>query len=85
MPLDALAEGIFSAILECILQIVFEGMIKGAGYVILRSGYFILRYILQLDRNDDLNPDGAAVIITGILFWLLVGFGGYKIWQVVQA
>ncbi|MCI5132219.1 MAG: hypothetical protein D3904_12030 [Candidatus Electrothrix sp. EH2] len=55
MPLGALAEGIFSTILECILQIVLEGMIKGAGYVILRSGYFILRHILQLDRNDDLR------------------------------
>lgn len=77
MPLGALAEGIFSAILECILQIVLEGMIQG-------TGYFILRYIFQLDRNNDLAPDGAAVIITGILFWLLVGFGGYKIWQVAQ-
>ena len=78
MPLGALAEGIFSVILECILQIVLEGMIKGAGYV-------ILRYIFQVGRKNDLNPDGAAVIITGILFWLLVGFGGYKIWQVVQS
>ena len=85
MPLGALAEGIFSVILECILQVVLEGMIKGAGYVILRSGYFILGYIFQRDRNDDLNPDGATVIITGILFWFLVGFGGYKLWQVVQA
>ena len=48
------------------------------------SSINILGYILQLDRNDDLDPDGATVIITGILFWLLVGFGGYKIWQVVQ-
>ena len=81
MPLGALAEGLFRVILECILQVVLEVLIKGAGYVILRSGYFILGYIFQRDRNDDLNPDGAAVIITGILFWLLVGFGGYKIWQ----
>ncbi|MDU9050025.1 MAG: hypothetical protein Q3M30_14345 [Candidatus Electrothrix sp. Rat3] len=76
MPLGAIAEGIFSVISECILQIVLEGMIKGAGY-------FILRYIFQLDRNDDLNPDGAAVIITGILFWLLVSFSGYKIWHIM--
>ncbi|MCI5178684.1 MAG: hypothetical protein D3911_05045 [Candidatus Electrothrix sp. AW3_4] len=40
MPLGAIAQGIFSVILGCILQIVLEGMIKGAGCVILRSGYF---------------------------------------------
>lgn len=74
MPLSSIAEGIFSIIGEFLSQIVFEVMVKGAGY-------FILRYIFQIGRKSELNPDGASVIITGIIFWLLVGFGGYKIWQ----
>ena len=75
MPLGDLAEGLFHILGRMILQffteIVFEILIKGAGYLILMPFY----------RLKELDPEGFAVIITGILFWLVVLGSGVFIYR----
>lgn len=51
-------------------EIVFELLVKGPGYFIVK----------QLAKRDP-NPDGFAVIITGIAFWAAIGFGAYTIYS----
>ena len=74
MPLIAVAEGIFMIVIEFFSDIIFEVFVKGAGYL-------ILRYVFQIGRRKKLDPDGAGVIITGIVFWLLAGICGYILWK----
>jgi hypothetical protein len=72
MPLGAIAEGIFQLIIEFFIHIIFEIFIKGTGYI-------ILRYVFQIGHRKKLDPDGALVIIAGIIFWLLVAYGLYRL------
>ena len=74
MPLGVVAEGIFQLIVDFVSDIIFEILVKG-------SGYIILRYIFQMGRRKELDPDSAGVIITGIIFWMLLGFGVFMIWK----
>ena len=66
--------GVFKALARLIgqflLEIVFEVMLKGPGYFIIK----------QLTK-DDPNPDGFAVIITGIVFWSAIGGGAFAIYS----
>ena len=48
-------------LLHVALDLVFEILIKGAGYLIVRP----------FKRSVD--PDGIVVVITGLAFWLTVG------------
>ena len=61
-------------VIEFFSDIIFEVFVKGAGYL-------ILRYVFQIGHRKKLDPDGAGVIIAGILFWLLAGIGVYIVWQ----
>ena len=74
MPLGDIAAGILEVvgrfIAEIFMQIVFELLIKGPGYL-------ILRYVL-LKNDDDIDPDGVLVIFIGITFWAVLGFGAYS-------
>ena len=69
----AVAEGIFQIIVDIFSDIIIKIFIKGVGYI-------ILRYIFKIGRRKKLDPEGVFVIITGIVFWLLVGIGGYILW-----
>jgi hypothetical protein len=66
MPLSAIAEGL--------LQLVFEVIIKGAGYVLVKYGWYGGR------RTPD--PDGLAVVLAGFAFWGLVGYLAYLAYRV---
>lgn len=44
------------------LEVVFEVLVKGAGYIICRPFY------------RRVNPDGFLVIVVGLAFWALLGW-----------
>jgi hypothetical protein len=54
-----------SFVIEFFAEIVFEFGVKGLGYV-------ILRYVFQVGRKKELDPDGWPVIVTGILAWAVI-------------
>jgi len=64
MPLGDIAGeilgGIVRILVQVILDIVLEILIKGPGYLICRP------------FRKDINPDGATVIVVGLLFWAIV-------------
>lgn len=47
-------------------EIIFELVLKGPGYIIVKA----------LSRSD-VNPDGYAVVMSGVIFWLVVGGAAY--------
>lgn len=55
---------------QIFIDIVFEILLKG-------PGYFIGRRFTQ----GDPDPDGFIVVTTGILFWVVLGFGVYSIYS----
>jgi len=58
------AGGALKFIGRLFLEIVFEFLIKGAGYI-LCSPF----------SRKKLNPDGGLVVIVGMVFWVAVGVG----------
>ena len=72
--IEDVVEGIFRVVGRFIgqifIEIVFELLIKGPGY-----------FISKVFTKHDPNPDGFVVVITGILFWVVVGFGFYSIYS----
>lgn len=52
------------------VEIVFEILVKGPGYFIVK----------QFTKRDP-KPVAFAVIITGIVFWSVIGFGAYVIYS----
>ncbi|MCC7247481.1 MAG: hypothetical protein IT473_02550 [Lysobacter sp.] len=57
MPLADIASGLFEGLARLVVEIVFELLIKGAGFVIVRPLY------------PRANPDGALVVVVGLAFW----------------
>ena len=79
MPGDAVGEVLVGVvrivgrvILEFVLELVFEIMIKGSGYILLR----IFR-----PKSD---PGEGACAIVGIIFWILVGTAAYFIYRAMS-
>jgi hypothetical protein len=62
------AGGVLKFIGRIILEIVFESLIKGAGYILCRP----------FGRRR-LDPDGGLVVVVGLAFWIAVGVGIYAI------
>ena len=62
------AGGVLKFIGRLILEVVFEFLIKGAGYILCRS----------FGRRK-LDPDGGLVVAVGLAFWVAVGIGIYAI------
>lgn len=81
MPLGDLATGMVAALAKFasrfFVDLVFEIAFKGTGYFILAR--------LGGARHGDPDPDGLAVAVIGVLFWTLVGFGAFEIYQVVSS
>lgn len=50
------------------IEIIFELLIKGPGYV-----------IVKIFTKKSPDPDGTWVAVSGIIFWVIVGFGIYFI------
>ncbi len=65
--------GIFRVIGRILFEVFFEFMLQGTGYVLIR-----------LFRPND-EPSDTACTIVGIIFWVVVGTGGYFIYRAVTA
>jgi len=52
-----------------LIEIIFEILLKGPGCLISK----------QFTKRE-LDPDGFIVVITGLLFWGVVGFASYGIY-----
>jgi len=67
MPLDELASGLLHIVGRLIghlfIDIILELLIKGPGYLINKA----------FARKKDIDPDGFLVLLTGIIFWVLIG------------
>ena len=61
-----------NAVGEIFVELVFEIMIKGSGYILLR----IFR-----PKSD---PGEGACAIVGIIFWILVGTAAYFIYRAMS-
>jgi hypothetical protein len=62
------AGGALKFIGRIFLEVIFEFLIKGAGYILCRPFY-----------NRRLDPDGGLVVFVGLVFWVAVGVGIYAI------
>lgn len=58
-------EDIVSSVLEALFSIVFEILIKGPGYLLLRL----------FQPAEGVEPDGCLVVMIGLAFWAVVGIG----------
>jgi len=72
MPLDEIAGSAIGAIARFIgylfVEIVFEFMVKGPGYI-------IVKYAVYGGRKD-VSPDSGLVLFIGVLFWVILIAGG---------
>jgi hypothetical protein len=57
---------------QFIIEVLFELLLKGPGYLISK----------QFTKSDP-NPDGFIVLLCGLLFWLVIGFGTYGIYSTI--
>ncbi|MCZ0867238.1 hypothetical protein O0V09_18735 [Dasania sp. GY-19] len=76
--LDDIAGGIFKGLLRYLLllftEVVLEAMLKGPGY-----------FICNLFSKTKPNPNSFTVIITGFIFWLVIGSIGYIVFTKFSA
>ena len=61
--------GVVRMAVDFVVEVLLEILIKG-------PGYFLCRRV-----KPDIDPDGARVIVVGILFWGLVGALIYAIYR----
>ncbi len=57
----------FRCIGQLFIEIVLEFLISGLGYLLCKP------------FKKDVNPDGALVVVVGIVFWVIVVVG---VWQI---
>jgi hypothetical protein len=62
------AGGALKLIGRIFLEVIFEFLIKGAGYILCSP----------FSRRK-LDPDGGLVVIVGLVFWVAVGVAIYAI------
>lgn len=63
-----LAGGVLKFIGRLLIEVFFEFLIKGAGYILCRP----------FSRRR-LDPDGGLVVMVGSAFWIAVGVGIYAL------
>ena len=60
-------------IIQAFLEIVFEVLIKGPGYLIVRA---VRRCGKKpQESTEEPNPEGCLVLVVGVSFWCLIFFG----------
>ena len=67
MPLGEIAGGIIEIFWRLIAQLFIEILVKGSGYIIVKT--------LTFPKPKEVNPDGGVVLFAGIVFLVLIGFG----------
>lgn len=63
-----IAGGAFKFVGRLFLEVVFEFLIKGAGFILCSP----------FSRRR-LDPDSGLVVVVGLVFWVAVGVGIYAI------
>ena len=74
MALEAVAEGLSAIgrfIFRILCEVLVEFLCKGIGYLIWKP------------FKPSVNPDGALVAITGIVFWLLIFILSYQVYAFI--
>ncbi len=74
MALEAVAE-VLSAIGRFVFRILCEVLVE---FLCKGIGYFIWKHF-----KPSVNPDGALVAITGIVFWLLIFILCYQVYAFI--
>jgi hypothetical protein len=71
MPLSSIAEGIIEIIVEFFFEVFIQIFVRGLGFVILKC--------VTLGRAS-VGLESGGSLAMGILAWILVFFGAYKLW-----
>ena len=77
MPIGEIAGEALGGIFRLIGRILFEFFFE---LVLHGTGYFLIR--LFRPKSD---PGDAACITVGIMFWVVIGIGGYFIYRAAAA
>lgn len=79
MPLGDLAAGlveiIFRFIGQFFLEIVFELLLKGPGYLLVKA----------FTGNKRAAPNEVLVLVVGIVFWLVIGCSAFALYFLLSA
>jgi hypothetical protein len=73
LPLDDLAEPLVRGVLRILWEIIFELLIRGAGYTIIKYGWYFGR------KSPD--PEGGACVVVGMVFWIGVVVAGIQMFR----
>ncbi len=80
MPLGEIVGGLFEIIgrflAEIFIQLIFELLIKGPGFLILRFVF--------LKKDNDIDPDGILVVFIGLMFWGILGLSAYYLYGFIS-
>tara|TARA_R110000751_G_scaffold46081_1_gene104019 strand:- start:489 stop:734 length:246 start_codon:yes stop_codon:yes gene_type:complete len=55
---------------QIFIEVIFELLLKGPGYFISK----------QFTKRDP-DPDGFAVVLSGFVFWLIIGATAYGVYS----
>ena len=76
-----MVEDVFGGVLRVVGRFVASVVMDFVVEILIKApGYFIVRSVAK----NAPDPDGAAVFIAGILFWLALGFGVYSLYSVLS-
>ena len=77
MPLGEIAGealgGIVRVVGRILFEVFFEFIIQGTGYVLVRT------------VRPKTEPDDTVCTVVGLLFWVVVGIGGYFTYRTTAA
>ena len=77
MPLGEIAGealgGIVRVVGRILFEVFFEFIIQGTGYVVVRT------------VRPKTEPDDTVCTVVGLLFWVVVGIGGYFTYRATAA
>jgi len=77
MPLGEIAGealgGIVRVVGRILFEVFFEFIIQGTGYVLVRT------------VRPKTEPDDTVCTVVGLLFWVVVGIGGYFTYRATAA
>ncbi|MBB3922808.1 MULTISPECIES: hypothetical protein [Xanthomonas] len=77
MPLGEIAGealgGIVRVVGRILFEVFFELTIQGTGYILVRT------------VRPEAEPDDTICTVVGLLFWVVVGVGGYFVYRATAA
>jgi len=72
MPLEETGEGLIRGTIRfftyVIVDIVLDLLVRGPGYL-------VMKWVFRASPD----PDSFRVLIVGLIFWVLIGIGGYSL------